>query len=256
MSSILRIDKLTHRTKGRTLLAIDYLELTTGKFYGVLGPNGAGKSTLLKTISGDQQSRAQVGFHGAPLRTLGHQERAKHIGVLPQSNHLSFPFTAREVVALGLTSLTLSRAQAEQHIDEVMRTTDSLHLASKNFPLLSGGEKQRVHLARVLLQLCQADRSPLLLLDEPTSAQDLGQQHAMLSLIHNLCAQRGFTCLAVLHDLNHALAYCDDCIVIDQGKIRCQGPSKEVLSTELIGSCWGYTPEYVTLPDSGRSAFI
>lgn len=104
-----------------------------------------------------------------------------------------------------------------------MRATDTWQFADRLYPCLSGGERQRVQLARVLLQLSQAERAPLLLLDEPTSAQDLGQQHQLLNLVKSLCQENDFAVISILHDLNQASRYADKVWLLQQGKLVAQG---------------------------------
>ncbi len=230
----------------RTLLSIHHFELAAGQFAAITGANGAGKSTLLKTIIGDRNFKGLITFHDKPIRHWSKSAKARHIAYLPQASHLSFAFTAYEVVALGLTPLSLGKNKAHTEIMRHMEECDCVHLANKSFPQLSGGEKQRVQLARVLLQLSQAEHSPLLLLDEPTSAQDLGQQHAILKLVQNLSKTKSFGILAILHDLNLVLRYCDHCLVLDQGLMVTEGRPEACLTPPVVERCWQYRPERVS----------
>ena len=242
--------------KHKTILSINHLEFLSGEFNAVIGANGAGKSTLIKAISGDMPSSGKILFHGQTMSSWSHLERARHLAVLPQSSQLSFPFTAEEVVALGLTPLSLNSREGRQHIDKKMKQTDCYHLKTKPYPLLSGGEKQRIHLARILLQLCQANKPPLLLLDEPTSAQDLGQQHALLSLVRDLCKEQGYACLAILHDLNLVLEYCQKSVLLDKGELVAYAQPLECLSEDNIEKYWGYKAEIVISSTKEKSIII
>lgn len=253
---MLSIPQLTCKAGKKTILSIDALNLSSGQFAAVTGPNGAGKSTLLKAISKDVSSSGKIILHNIALDQWSPLERARHVGVLPQNSQLSFPFSASEVVALGLTPLALSQREATLKVQAEMTRTDCLHLAEKPYPQLSGGEKQRVQLARVLLQLSQATKAPLLMLDEPTSAQDLGQQHALLGLSRELCKEKGYACLAILHDLNQVLHYCDHCYVLSEGKLRQQGKPEECLTPQHIASYWGYKPDRVEIKGTKRFAVI
>ncbi len=245
---MLRVEQLSYHSGDKLLLSIDHLELNTGDTLAVLGPNGAGKSTFLKAICGDINSEGSISLYGRDIRDWPANLLARHLGVLPQSSQLTFPFKAVEVVELGLIPLKLSRPQAKAKIDKVMALCDCAHLKQSAFPTLSGGEKQRVQLARVLLQLSQADQSPLLLLDEPTSAQDLGHQHLMLSLMNRL-AQEGYGIISILHDLNHCLHYCQRCLVLEQGQVCCQGQPQDVLVANRIHQVWHYRPAFGQLED-------
>ncbi len=250
--TILTIPSLKCLAKNKTILSVSDITIKTGELSAIIGPNGAGKSTLLKAVSGDTRPEGQIFFHGRDLKTWPAYERARHLGVLPQSSAISFPFSAHEVVALGLTPLSLSAREAARSIKAHMEDTGCWQLSEKPYPMLSGGEKQRVQLARVLLQLSQAQEPPLLLLDEPTSAQDLGQQHSILKLVKALCDDRGYGVMAILHDLNQVLRYCDYCYVLGDGTIQLKGNPSECLSPSNVEAIWGYRPDlfFTTAPST------
>ena len=147
------------------------------------------------------------------------------------------------MVAIGATPLTLRKRALPNAVLDVMRKTDTLHLKNALFTRLSGGERQRVHLARVLLQLSQAESPPLLLMDEPTSAQDLGHQHELMALVDTLKSKQSFGVLSVLHDLNLAAQYVDTVWLIDQQTIVQQGRPEAVLTPSVVERHWQYLPE-------------
>ena len=240
---------------GKRLLDIDQLNIDSGIFFGLLGANGAGKSTLLKVLSGDMPSHGEIQLHGKHLHHWPALMRARHLAVLPQASQLSFPFNAEEVVSLGLTPLNISRSNGKQQTRYYMQQTDCWQFAGRCYLSLSGGERQRVQLARVLLQLSQAEQTPLLLLDEPTSAQDLGQQHHILSLAQQLCSEKNYAVVAILHDLNQVLRYCQHCCLLKDGQITHQGQPQSILTGDIIESHWQYRPEHVTL-SNGQQALI
>lgn len=229
--------------RGDFSLAIESWDVAAGALSVVLGTNGAGKSTLFSVLGGDTPFNGEVRFHGRDLRQWPDAARARHIGVLLQQTQLAFAFTAEEVVGLGLTPLTLSWRDGQRLVRSVMQRTDTAHLAHRAYPELSGGERQRVNLARVLLQLSQAESTPLLLLDEPTSAQDLGHQHALLRLARELAKEENYAVVAILHDLNQALEYGHRCLVLDRGVVAKEGVPLEVLEPALVARYWGYRPE-------------
>ena len=246
---MLKIRSLHCQSGKKTLLHIPFLHLSGGNFVAVIGPNGSGKSTLIKSIAGEINYQGNIELHRQDLKQWPRLHRAKHLAVLPQSSQLSFSFSAFEVIALGLTPLNITQSDAKQLIRKKMRATDCLHLSERAFPSLSGGEKQRVQLARVLVQLSQAEQQPLLLLDEPTAAQDLGQQHNILTLCKELCQKQSYTVIAVLHDLNQVMRYCDHCAILNEGVIAEFDTPQTILTTNNISHHWQYSAKAIKTDD-------
>lgn len=241
---MLTIEKLLIKQEHRQILDLPQASLKSGELIAVLGPNGAGKSSLIKTLCGEwSASQGIIHLHKKPLDQWSRQLLARHLGVLPQTSQLSFPFKAKEVVAIGATPLNLNRFALEVAVQKWMQATDTWQFADRIYTSLSGGERQRVQLARVLLQLSQAEHAPLLLLDEPTSAQDLGQQHQLLNLVKSLCQENGFAVISILHDLNQASRYADQVWLLHQGELVAQGSPPQVLQPETVMKIWGYLPE-------------
>lgn len=241
---MLFIENLLVTQDHRQILSLPKASLVSGELVAVLGPNGAGKSSLIKTICGEwSASQGQIYLHDKLLQLWSRQLLAKHLGVLPQVSQLSFPFKAQEVVSIGATPLSLNRRDIDNAVQKWMQATDTWHFADRIYTSLSGGERQRVQLARVLLQLSQAEHAPLLLLDEPTSAQDLGQQHQLLNLVKSLCQKNGFAVISILHDLNQASRYADKVWLLHQGELVAQGSPQQVLQPETVMKIWGYQPE-------------
>lgn len=246
---MLTVKHLHFSRNKKTVLAVEDWAMESGQFVGVLGPNGAGKSTFLKLIAGEWRSSGRVLFHGDTLAEWNRQALACHLAVLPQSSQLSLPFTAGEVVALGAIPLTASRQQCNRLVNEAMERTCSAHLADAMFMELSGGEQQRVQLARVLVQLAQAKQAPLLLLDEPISAQDLAQQHAMMRLARELAHEQGWGVLAVLHDINFAVRYCDSLCLLSKGKLVGHGQPDHCINPDVVETLWGHRPQRLLAED-------
>ena len=244
-SLCLSLTDIRCRAGERKLLDLPSLNVHNGRLLALLGPNGAGKSTLIKAISGDISFSGCIEFYGKPITQWNSFERARQLAVLPQNSFLAFPFTAHEVVSMGLTPLSLPYDQGQQLIVEKMTATDCLHLSQQPYPLLSGGERQRVQLARVLLQLSQAERPPLLLLDEPTSAQDLGHQHHLLQFVASLCQEHKMGVIAILHDLNQVLRYSDECCILSNNRYVTHGKPEKVLTESLIKKVWQYSPQFL-----------
>lgn len=255
--AFLSVNNLDVAIGNKPLLHDINLTIQPGKITALLGPNGAGKSTLLKAICGEMPIAAgHVEFYGKSMTQWQRIELARHMGVLPQHNSLSFPFKVREVVEMGLFPLEASQAQARIIVDHALEQVDVCHLADRRYPTLSGGEKQRVQLARVLTQLSQAKQPPLLLLDEPTSALDLAQQHRVLNLAKELAHEQGVGVIAVLHDLNQAARYADELVVLHDGTIRSQGAPNKVLTDDEIETVWHYRPTLVTDPNHGTPVIL
>ena len=252
---MLKLNNLRVVINHKTLLDIDNFALREGEVFSVLGRNGAGKSTLFKSICGDINASGTRTFHQENMAHWPRSLLAKHLAVLPQSSQLNFPFTVREVVALGLIPLSVNRRQGQQLVIEMLSLTDTLRFADRLYMSLSGGERQRVHFARVLVQLSQAEQVPLLLLDEPTSAQDLAQQHQLLQMTKELANDKGYTILVIMHDLNLSLRYCDRAGLLDQGRFIDVGKPERVLTPDSVEQQWGYRPQLIKT-DSGLLAFI
>lgn len=223
-------------------IAIASRELTV-----ILGPNGAGKSSLLKLLSQEWPCNGQLHFYGKPVSEWRSEQLAQSVGILPQYSSLSFAFTVREVVELGGLALCATQKTVATIAQEKMQQTEVMHLADRLYPTLSGGEKQRVHLARVLTQLSQSPRDAILMLDEPTSALDIGHQHKTLRLAKRLAAE-GSTVIAVIHDLNLAAQYADRILMLNTGKIIADGKPIDVLTSSNIEKVYGWPVQVIPHP--------
>jgi len=205
-----------------------------GEFFGVIGPNGSGKTTLLRCISGIFKPQSGVvRFNGPNLQSLGKREIAKNIAMVPQSSAINFAFTALEIVMMGRNP-HVSRFRMEGQRDykiaeNAMKLTNTEHLASRLINTLSGGEQQRVIIARALAQ-----EPKLMLLDEPTVHLDISHQLGIMELIKKLNKNNGITIIAVFHDLNLAAQYCDRLMLMDDGKVTSIGSTSQVLTPENI----------------------
>jgi iron complex transport system ATP-binding protein len=177
---------------------------------------------------------------------------ARRRAVLPQSHTVGFPFSAAEVVAMGRApwQRTPQAGRDDEVIAAAMAATDCTHLAGRSFPSLSGGERARVALARVLAQ-----DTATLLLDEPTAALDLGHQEAVLALAADRAAT-GAAVVVVLHDLASAAAYADRVAVLDDGRVAATGPPREVLTGELLSRVYRYPVEVLDHPGTGAQLVL
>lgn len=205
-----------------------------GEFVGVMGPNGSGKTTLLRCISNVLKPHVgTVLIDRYDVQRLSQKEIAKTIGVVPQNTSTGFAFTAFEVVLMG-RSPHIGRLETESSEDlaavrVAMESTNTWHLADRVFESLSGGEKQRVIIARALAQ-----EPKVLLLDEPTVHLDISYQFEILELVKRLNQQRSLIIIAVFHDLNLAAQYCGRLILLNNGRIAAMGSPDEVLTAEHI----------------------
>ncbi|UJP65649.1 heme ABC transporter ATP-binding protein [Mongoliitalea daihaiensis] len=215
------------------------LHISPGKLTTIIGPNGAGKSTLLKILAGDIVCQhGTILYNGQNLKKLKAKDLAKIRAVMPQHSQLSFPFHAKEVVELGMIALG-DRAD-EAIVREVMEETQTWHFKDKLYSQLSGGEKQRVQLSRVLAQIWGESSNPrYLLLDEPTSSLDIAHQHHVLHIASRL-KSKNIGVLAVLHDLNMAAAYSDQVIMLKNGRIYQAGSVAETLTSEKLHHVYDY----------------
>ena len=203
----------------------------------MLGPNGAGKSTLMKVASGERSlSSGEVLLNGRHNRDL--RQQALMLGVLPQASSLSFPFTVEEVVMLGRTPCSSSREGNHAVAEAALAKVDALHLRERHYTTMSGGERQRVHMARVLAQIW--DKCPegdrFLLLDEPTSALDPAHQQLTLKMAREQADKEGMWVMVILHDLNLAARYSDQLVILQKGTVAARGTPWEVLTPDIIRS--------------------
>ncbi|HEY8825175.1 MAG TPA: ABC transporter ATP-binding protein [Candidatus Limnocylindria bacterium] len=211
----------------------------SGEIVAVVGPNGAGKSTLLRVLAGLLRPAAgTVALDGKDLTTLSRSAVARRIAVVPQIFDTLFPFTVREVVALGRTARlgAFGRASADDvvAVDRAIDELELAHLASRRIDRLSGGERQRAVLAMALAQ-----ETAVLLLDEPTVHLDPGHQLATLELLRELGERRRLAVCAVLHDLNLASAFASRIVAIADGRIVREGTPLEVIHPDLVRAVFG-----------------
>ena len=241
-----------HFAYGENVVISDLsLSLTPGEFVGLLGPNGAGKSTLLRLLLGFiEPKRGHVKLGGEDINTLARPEIARRASFVPQSGMPEFEFRVHEIVAMGRTPY-LGRFQPlrktdRQAIRRAMQETNIAAMADRPAQALSGGEQQRVLLARAFAQ-----ETPVLLLDEPNANLDLRHAHQMMSLLRRRASQ-GTTVVAALHDMSMTMQYCDRVLLVDRGELIAHGPPNEVLTPERIESVYGVAASWVTAGDERR----
>ncbi|MFE5537057.1 heme ABC transporter ATP-binding protein [Streptomyces sp. NPDC056492] len=232
----------------REVLAGIDLTVRAGEVLALVGPNGAGKSTLLAALSGDLPAAGGlVRIDGRPVGDWAAPDLALRRSVLPQSAEMSFPFPVGEVVRMGRAPWAgTERADAdEEAVAAAMAATEVAGFAARPFSALSGGERARVALARVLAQ-----RAPLLLLDEPTAALDLRHQELVLRICRERAAA-GDAVVVVLHDLGLAAAYADRAAVLHDGRIAVDGPPAGVFEGPLLSRVYRQPVEVLPHPRTG-----
>jgi ABC-type cobalamin/Fe3+-siderophores transport system ATPase subunit len=252
---MLTINSLCVSYGSRAILKNISLDLPPGGILAVIGPNGAGKTTLIRALTGIVPLQSgQVMVNDRPVNQLSAGERARWIAVVPQARNLPPAFTAWETVLLGRTPhlnwLGQVSAQDEAIARQAMQRTQSFELASRPVGELSGGEQQRLLLARALAQA-----APILLLDEPTSHLDLQFQLALLDLVKSLAVQDHLAVMIILHDLNLVARYADRVALLVQGELRAIGSTHEVLTPELLSPVY-HVPLEVLHAGPGRLPYI
>lgn len=249
-SVVLDAQGITVRFGARTVLDSVDIEIRAGEVVGLVGPNGAGKSTLLTMLSGDGHASAEAGrvyLYDRPLAEWTPPELALRRAVLPQQTAVSFPFEVAEIVAMGRAPWAGIRSAEsdEEIVAEALASTETADLARRRFPSLSGGEKARVALARVLAQ-----KAPIMLLDEPTAALDIRHQELVLRLARER-ARFGAAVVVVLHDLGLAAAYTDQVAVLSNARIAAYGAPEEVFTAPLLSEVYQQEVEVLSHPRSG-----
>ena len=233
--------------------ALDSVSVTVeaGEFLGIIGPNGAGKTTLLRTISAVlPPDGGRITVAGRDIARLSSREVSKLVAVVPQSTNLAFDFDVRDVVAMGRTPyrkrLTWGPPKDEAVVERALARTEVEELADRSIGEVSGGERQRVLLARALAQ-----DTPVLLLDEPTANLDINHQVRTLELIRRLVAEEDKTVLAPIHDLNLAAHYCDRLLLLADGRRVAMGTPESVLTEENLESAFGTEAVVTNHPVTG-----
>ena len=233
---------------GRAILDDASIDIHAGQIHALVGPNGAGKSTLFGVLAGDVTAQnGRVELDGAPVTGIRSRTLAQQRAVLLQENTVTFPFTAEQVVRMGRSPW--ARTPAADDDDAIVATsmgsTEVLPLSARSVTSLSGGERARVALARVIAQ-----STGILLLDEPTAALDLKHHEDVMRLI-GLQASEGVAVAIVLHDLNAALAHADRVTLLSQGRVVATGAPAEVLTAPRIEEVYGQPVDVFPHPVTG-----
>ena len=248
---MLSIEHVTVGYDGRAVLQDVSMRMGRGQVVALVGPNGAGKSTLIRAISGVVQlQHGDVRINGALLSRLSAMERARYLSVVPQARSLPPAFTVYETVLMGRTPHLgwLGRAgpRDRELVEYALEHTQMRALADRHVGELSGGEQQRVLLARALAQ-----DTPVMLLDEPTTHLDLQHRENLIQLIRDLALNKSLAVLMVLHDLNLAGLYADRVALLVEGRLIATGLPTEVLTEERLSKVYGIPVHVIPHPEYG-----
>ncbi|WP_448550888.1 ABC transporter ATP-binding protein [Thalassotalea montiporae] len=243
----LAVTDLGWQTGRKVILSEINFHLKQGEFVGLLGPNGAGKSSLLRCLYRyHSPTTGQVQYQGQPLETYSQQAYAQQVAVVLQESPSFFNLSVTDVVELGLlprTSIWHRTSRNEQfQVQQALTQVAMLDKAKQSFDSLSGGEKQRVLIARAMVQ-----QPSLLIMDEPTSHLDVKYQIQIINLAKSL----GITVLASFHDLNLASAMCDRLLVLSNGKLVADGAPSQVLTRSLLAEVFGVNAQLQPHPEHG-----
>ena len=263
----------------RQILSDIDLSLPAGQVIGVLGANGAGKSTLLAALAGElSPSAGRITLNGRPLSAWPAAELASCRAVLPQSPSLQFDLPVATVIGMGAypharhsrigahptnrhDTAQAAMAEDQRILQRVLALADVQDLYERRYRRLSGGEQQRVHLARVLYQLLLArqgyDEYRVLMLDEPTASLDPRHQLHLLSAVHTLAHEENVAALVIVHDLNLAAGCCDRLLLLGQGRVAARGTPAQVLTPDTLRQVYGVEATVLPYPNQpGRPLVV
>jgi iron complex transport system ATP-binding protein len=238
MTAAIKIENLAFAYGERLVLDRISLAIEKEEMIGILGPNGSGKTTLLKILSAVLSGGGKVELNGKDIHSYGRRELSRLFAVVPQESQINFPFTVAEIVLMGRAShhspIGLEGERDLEAARKSLEATETASLADRYLHELSGGEKQRVMIARALAQ-----EPEILLLDEPAAFLDLKHQVRVFELLRRLNREHGLTIVAALHDLNLAALFFPRLALLYGGKIFRDGPAREVLSEKNIEEVYG-----------------
>jgi cobalamin transport system ATP-binding protein len=244
----IRLRGVTVELGGRAVVDRVDADVADGEWVALIGPNGAGKTTLLRALARLVPFAGEIELDGRPLAEFGRGELARLIAVVPQEPSTPPWMTVAEYVLLGRTPhlgpLAKEGARDREAAARALARLDLLAFVERRLGTLSGGEKQRVVVARALAQ-----EAAIVLLDEPTAALDIGHQQQALDLLDGLRAESGLTLVAAMHDLTLAAQYADRMVLLDGGQVVADGAPTEVLTAPVIARHYGAAIDVVPVGD-------
>ena len=250
-------------SSGKILRVNDFnLTCEPGCVTALLGPNGAGKTSLLKLLSGELKADSgELWLNERQIHEWRPIDRAKMLACLPQQSTLNFPFTVEEVVLMGRVPYDTGTVNDLEIVRQTLEAVDSWQLVHRNYTELSGGEKQRVQLARVLAQVWQPtklngeSKNRVLLLDEPSSSLDIAHQQLLQKIVLSM-AKQGVVVVMVVHDLNFAFYCASQLILMSQGRLVAQGTPTEMMQNNLLQTVFGVNLEFIDHPITGKPVVL
>jgi iron complex transport system ATP-binding protein len=251
---MIEVTNISFGVKNRQLLEDISFAVAPGEFWAIVGANGAGKSTLIKLLSSEHApGSGSISFKGKDLKRYKLRELARQRAVLAQQNTISLSFSVQEIVLMGRYPFYEAEPALRDLsiVDLCLRKVGISHLRARLYPTLSGGEQQRVQVARALAQIWEVENG-LLLLDEPTTGMDLLHQFETFRLAKEMTG-KGFAVVAVIHDLNQALQYADKILMLKEGRNYAAGTPTDVLTEANIQAAFGlpvtiFQPEQTGFP--------
>ena len=252
----LRAHRVGFSYRDQPILSGMSLEVERGEMVGLVGPNGAGKTTFLKIVTGIlSPDGGEVFIQGSPLTSLRARDRARLVAMVHQNPTVPIGFSAFNVVMMGRNPhLALLQWEGPRDMDvcrRVMELTGTAEFAQRHVTQLSGGELQRVFIARALAQ-----ETPVLVLDEPTAHLDISYQTGVLDMIETIRRETGVTVLLAMHDLTLAAQYCDRVAVLHRGSVFANGRPSAVLTPEVVSQVFGATVSVVEHPVHGTPVVL
>lgn len=255
-SALICVKNLRCGYPGHDVLKGISFEIQPGEFVGILGPNGSGKTTLLLALSGvvDRQA-GDISIRSMSLESLKPKERARCMAAVAQDSQVRFPYSCEEVVRMGRyphqKRWQMDTFQDEKVVRRCLEIMDIQDLADRLISAMSGGERQRVVMAKALAQ-----EAPILLLDEATSAMDIHRKLQVFRVLEHLNREEMLTVLTVLHDVNLAALYCRRMIFLKEGEVVADGPTEEVLTSEVLETVYQTRVLVQDIPHTGKRQVV
>lgn len=238
---MIKAHQISYKHKEFHILDSVDVHLEYGEFLAIVGPNGAGKSSLLSILANEVKSKQQILFKDKNISDWPVKELSKHKAKFSQHNSNDIPLEVKDVVMMGRYPYFDAQPKQEDHeaMNKMMYETDVFHLKGREYNTLSGGEKQRVHLSRVMAQLQNEIAHKLVFLDEPLNNLDVKHQYKALEIIKNF-TQKTNSAVVVLHDLNLAAQYADKILLMKSGRVAAYGTPEEVFTAEKITEAYNF----------------